>query len=77
MNIQNMDSLLAAAGKQLNASPEELKKSLQSGDIKALSKSLSKSDKEKLRNILANKELMSKLKSASNPEEIMKLLNNK
>ncbi|MGN0679359.1 MAG: hypothetical protein ACI4JS_06835 [Oscillospiraceae bacterium] len=77
MNIQNMDSLLAAAGKQLNTSPEELKKSLQSGDIKALSKSLSKSDKEKLRNILANKELMSKLKSASNPEDIMRLLNNK
>lgn len=77
MNIQNMDSLLAAAGKQLNTSPEELKKSLQNGDIKALSKSLSKSDKEKLRNILANKELMSKLKSASNPEDILRLLNNK
>ncbi len=73
----NMDNLLGAASKQLNTSPEELKKSLQSGDLKALSKSLSKSDKEKLRAILANKELMSKLRSASDPEDVMKLLNNK
>lgn len=73
----NMDNLLGAASKQLNTSPEELMKSLRNGDIKALSKSLSKSDKEKLRAILANKELMNKLKSVSDPEDVLKLLNNK
>ncbi len=77
MNKQNMDNLIGAASKRLNTSPEELKKSLESGDIKALSKTLSKSDKEKLRAILANKELMNKLQSASKPEDVMKLLNNK
>jgi len=77
MNKQNMDNLIGAASKRLNTSPEALKKSLESGDIKALSKTLSKSDKEKLRAILANKELMNKLQSASNPEDVMKLLNNK
>ncbi len=77
MNKQNMDNLIGAASKRLNTSPEALRKSLESGDIKALSKTLSKSDKEKLRAILANKELMSKLQSASKPEDVMKLLNNK
>lgn len=77
MNKQNMDSLLNAASKRLNSSPEELRKSLESGNIKALSKSLSKADKEKLRAVLANKELMEKLKSASNPQDVMKILNNK
>ncbi len=77
MNKQNMDNLIGAASKRLNTSPEALRKSLENGDIKALSKTLSKSDKEKLRAILANKELMSKLQSASKPEDVMKLLNNK
>lgn len=77
MNKQNMDDLIGAASKRLNTSPESLKRSLESGDIKALSKTLSRSDKEKLRAILANKELMNKLRSASNPEDVMKLLNNK
>lgn len=77
MNKQNMDSLLHAASKRLNSTPEELRKSLESGNIKALSKALSKEDKEKLRAVLANKELMEKLKSASNPEDVMRILNNK
>ncbi|MGN0683236.1 MAG: hypothetical protein ACI4JY_06110 [Oscillospiraceae bacterium] len=77
MNKQNMDSLLNAASKHLNSTPEELRKSLESGNIKALSKALSKEDKEKLRAVLANKELMEKLKSASNPEDVMRILNNK
>lgn len=77
MNKQSMDSLLNAASKHLNSSPEELRKSLESGNIKALSKALSKEDKEKLRAVLANKELMEKLKSASNPEDVMRILNNK
>ena len=65
------------ASKSVYSSPEELRKSLESGNIKALSKALSKEDKEKLRAVLANKELMEKLKSASNPEDVMRILNNK
>lgn len=77
MNKQNMDNLIGAASKQLNASPEEIKKSLEKGDVKALSKLLSKSDKEKLRAVLSNKELVNKLKSTSNPEDVLRILNNK
>lgn len=35
---------------------------------------MSKSDKEKLRKVLADKELMAKLKSAGSPEEVLKML---
>lgn len=77
MNQQNFNNLINEASKRLNTSPEAMKQSLEKGDIKALSKLLSKSDKEKLREVLANKELMEKLKSSSNPEDIMRLLNQK
>lgn len=77
MNQQNFNNLINEASKRLNTSPEAMKQSLEKGDIKALSKLLSKSDKEKLREVLANKELMEKLKSSSDPEDIMRLLNQK
>ena len=77
MNDNNFENLVNAASKKLGTSPEELKRSLEKGDVKALSKSLSKSDKEKLRAVLANEELMKKLKKASNPEEFMKILGNR
>ena len=77
MNENNFEKLLNAASKKLGTSPEDLKKTLEKGDVKALSQSLSKSDKEKLRAVLANEELMKKLKKASNPEEVMKILGNK
>ena len=43
-------------------------------DLSALSSILTKSDKEKLRRVLADKELMKQLKSAGSPEEVLKLL---
>lgn len=74
MNEAKFQQLINSASQKLGTSPEKLRQNLEKGDVKALSASLSKSDKEKLRAVLANKELMSKLKSASNPEEIMRLL---
>lgn len=74
MKGMNYDKLIEAASKKLGATPEQLRKTLESGDVKALSQGLSKSDKEKLRQVLANKELMQKLKGASSPEEIMKII---
>ena len=50
---------------------------LEKGDMSALSAGLSKSDKAKLREILGNKELMTKLKGASSPQEVMKILGQK
>lgn len=77
MNQNNFEELLKSASQKLNTSPESLKKTLEKGDVKALSQSLSKSDKEKLRAVLANEELMKKLKKASNPNDFMRILGGK
>ncbi|MCH5203458.1 MAG: hypothetical protein J1F03_01860 [Oscillospiraceae bacterium] len=74
MNEMNYDKLIEAASKKLGISPQQLRRSLESGDMKALSQGLSKSDKDKLRAVLSNKELMQKLKGASSPEDIMKII---
>ena len=74
MNNNDFDKLIKSASEKLGSSPESLKKTIEKKDIAALSSVLSKSDKEMLRKILADKELMAKLKSAESPEEVMKLL---
>lgn len=74
MTDSNYEKLLHAASQKLGTSTEQLRKALDKGDVKALSSGLSKQDKEKLRAVLANRELMEKLKHASSPEEIMQLL---
>ena len=73
----NYDKLIAAASQKLGASPESLKQMLEKGDLKALSAGLSKSDKEKLRAVLSNEELMQKLKSASTPDDVLRTLGKK
>lgn len=75
MNESNFEKLVNAASKKLGTSSENLKKTLEKGDVKALSASLSKSDKEKLRAVMANEELMRKLKNASDPNDVMRILN--
>ena len=77
MNDTNFDKLVNAASQKLGTSPERLKESLEKGDVKAISARLSKSDKEKLRAVLENEELMKRLKKANSPEEIMRILGKK
>lgn len=77
MNENNFEKLISAASEKLGTSPDRLKKTLENGDIKGLSAGLSKADKEKLREVLANKELMEKLRRASGPDDIMRILRNK
>lgn len=74
MNNNEFDKLIKTASEKLGSSPEDLKKTIEKKDISALSAILTKDDKEKLRRVLADKELMKKLKSAGSPEEVMKLL---
>lgn len=74
MNEKKLDNLISAASEKLGTSPDKLRKTLENGDIKGLSAGLSASDKEKLREVLANKELMDKLRRASGPEDIMRIL---
>ena len=66
MNNNEFDNLIKSASEKLGSSPESLRN--------ALSSILTKSDKEKLRRVLADKELMKQLKSAGSPEEVLKLL---
>ena len=73
----NYDKLIEAASKKLGTSPESMKQTLEKGDVKALAAGLSKSDKEKLRAVLQNEELMRKLKSASSPDDVMRILGKK
>jgi len=77
MNEGKFEKLINAASEKLGTSPDKLKRTLENGDVKGLSASLSKSDKEKLREVMANKELMDKLRKASSPDDIMRILMNK
>lgn len=74
MTDKDYNALLNAASKKLGSTPEKLRSTIESGDMSALSARLSKGDKAKLREVLANKQLMDKLKTASSPQEIMKML---
>ena len=77
MTDSNYEKLLKAAGGKLGVSSDQLRQTLEKGDMKMLASGLSKSDREKLRAVLANKELMTKLKNASSPEDIKRLLGGK
>ena len=74
MNNNEFDNLIKSASEKLGSSPESLRKTIEKKDLSALSSILPKSDKEKLRRVLADKELMKQLKSAGSPEEVLKLL---
>ena len=74
MNNNEFDNLIKSASEKLGSSPESLRKTIEKKDLNALSSILTKSDKEKLRRVLADKELMKQLKSAGSPEEVLKLL---
>lgn len=77
MNEKNFEKLINAASQKLGTSPERLRRTLETGDVKSLSAGLSKSDKAKLRAVLANEELVNKLKKASDPQDIMRVLSEK
>lgn len=77
MNEKNFEKLISAASEKLGTSPDALRKTLENGDMKALTSGLSKSDKAKLRAVLSNEELVKKLKNASDPKEVMRVLNEK
>lgn len=77
MNDKNFEKLIRSASQKLGTSPEALRQNLESGNVKALSASLSKSDKAKLRAVLQNEELVKKLKNATDPQDVMRMLNGK
>lgn len=54
MNNNDYDKLIRSASEKLGSSPEDLRKSLEKKDLSALSAILTKSDKQKLRRVLAD-----------------------
>ena len=74
MNDKDYEKLLQTASAKLGTSPDKLRTTLEKGDMAALSAGLSKADKAKLRAVLADKELMAKLKSAGSMQEVMGML---
>ena len=72
MANNDFDQLIKSASAKLGSSPEALKRSIEKKDLSSLSSMLTKTDKEKLRKVLADKELMKQLKSAGSPEEVVK-----
>lgn len=76
MTNNDFDALIKSASEKLGSSPDDLKRSLEKKDLSALSSMLTKADKDKLRRVLADKEMMSRLKTAGSPEEVLRLLGN-
>lgn len=74
MANNDYDKLIKSASEKLGSSPEALRRSIEKKDLSSLSSMLTKSDKEKLRKVLADKELMKQLKTAGSPEEVLRLL---
>lgn len=58
----NIDALIEAASKKLGIPPEQLKKSLNSGNISDITSRMSKSDRDKINSVMNNPELMEKMR---------------
>ena len=58
----NIDALIEAASKKLGIPPEQLKKSLNTGNIVDITSRMSKSDRDKINAVMNNPELMEKMR---------------
>lgn len=58
----NIDALIEAASKKLGIPPEQLRKSLNTGNISDITSRMSKSDRDKINSVMNNPELMEKMR---------------
>lgn len=58
----NIDALIEAASKKLGIPPEQLRKSLNTGNIGDITSRMSKSDRDKINSVMNNSELMEKMR---------------
>lgn len=58
----NIEALINAASSKLGVSPQQLKDSLNSGNISDITSRMSKSDREKINTVMNNPELAEKLR---------------
>lgn len=73
-NKETLELLLQLASKKLGTTPEELKESIENGDLEKVKGSVRSSDAEKLKQIMQNPELASELLSTPQARMLMNLL---
>lgn len=77
LNPKQADALLKMVSKKVGTSPDELKKDLEKGDLRRLTKGMSKEENEKLQQTIQNKALMEKVFSSPEAQDLMKKLSGK
>lgn len=71
-NNAQVQNLLNTLSKKLGVSPENLKKSVQSGNISSSLKNLDPDEAKKIQEIISNKEASSKILSSNKAQDLMK-----
>lgn len=71
-NNAQVQNLLNTLSKKLGVSPENLKKSVQSGNISSSLKNLDPYEAKKIQEIISNKEASSKILSSNKAQDLMK-----
>ncbi len=72
---EQLDNLANSAGKQLNTSPEELKKAAQTGNLKQVFSQLTPSQAQQLQKILSDENAAKKLLATPQAQAILRGLN--
>jgi len=72
MNQKNLDALLSMTSKKFGTTPDELKKSLQNGNLDSVMKGMRPEDSASLQKALSDKNLINKIMSTPEAQELMK-----
>ncbi len=73
-NNKKFENLFKSVSNQLGKSPEELKQASQNGDIENLLENLNPSDAQKIKKILANKNMANKILATPQAQNLIKKL---
>lgn len=72
----NIDAILNTVSSKLGITPEKLKEALKTGDVSKALENMPPKDAEKLRAILDNPEMVKKVMSSKQAQELKKNLGN-
>ncbi len=76
MNQKGMDALLSMASKKMGTSSDDLKKTIQSGNIEKLTQGMNKQDSDKLKQVLNNQELTQKIMNSPEAQDLRRKFSN-
>lgn len=75
--MNNIEKMLETVSQKLGTTPENLRKSLEKGDLKSAISNMPPKDAQKLNMILNNKKLMEQFAKSPQAQEILKKAQNK